>query len=208
MKWIVIALLAIATGSNGAIGQTYPRTVTTLDTMTNLLARNPIDEETILVLNRVGDTNWGPLQFWRHSKNSSAATNLSSCFTAIRTGRWMLVTNLAQATSGISGLLVNGTGEATNLVDTTTVTWSNSGGAAYATAIAPIFNGLLACVDDSTIHTLGIAKLGTNYLLSITQATNAPGPYPSSIPLSASDLSVHLMRVRLIGTNYLLEVTQ
>lgn len=207
MKWIAILLLAVATGSN-ALGQTYPRTVVALDTMTNLLARNPIDEETVLVLNRVGDTNWGPLQFWRHSKNSSASTNLTSCFTAIRTGRWMLVTNLASASSGISGLLVNGTGQATNLVDTPTVTWSSAGGAASATAIAPIFNGLLECLDDSTIHTLGIAKLGTNYLLSLTQATNAPGPYPSSIPLSASDLSIHQMRVRLVGTNYLLEVTQ
>lgn len=116
-------------------------------------------------------------------------------------------TNWPAGGSG-SDIAINGSGTASNIVDTSSVTWSLSNNVARATSIAPIFNGLLECSDDSTIHTLSVAKLGTNYLLSITQTTNAPGPYPSSIPLAASDLSVHLMGVRLVGTNYLLEVTQ
>lgn len=71
-----------------------------------------------------------------------------------------------------------------------------------------IFNGMLECLDDATVHTLTVTKIGTNYMLGVTQATNAPGPYATSIPMAADDLTTHLMRVRLVGTNYLLEITQ
>jgi hypothetical protein len=81
-------------------------------------------------------------------------------------------------------------------------TWPTNG------SISAIFNGMLECLDDTTVHTLTVTRIGTNYLLGVTQATNAPGPYATSIPVAADDLTTHLMRVRLVGTNYLLEITQ
>ena len=107
-----------------------------------------------------------------------------------------------------SDIAINGSGTASNIVDTSSVTWNLSNGVARATSVAPIFNGLMMCDDDSTSHTVYLTKLGTNYLLSVSQDLGAPGPYPSVIPLAASDLTVHQLKVKQLGTNYLLEITQ
>lgn len=199
---LAILILSVALG---AFGQSYPIPIKSVDTITNLVDLRPTDGETVSVLNKSGGTNFGPIQFFRHSKASAVATN-SNALLALDGGRWLHV-EVDGATGGGS-VSIDSTGPATNIVSTSSATWVITNGVASIVAVAPIFNGLLMCDDDSTSHSLTVAKLGTNYLLSVSQAAGAPGPYPSSIPLAASDLSLHQMGVRLVGTNYLLEISQ
>lgn len=204
-------LIAIALLIVGASAAAQPRAVYSVDTITNLAARYPTSNETVAVLNRTSTTNFGPIEFWRHAPYSTISTNATNALSAINGGRWLkTAVDVAGGTggAGISGLLVNGSGLVTNLVDSSSVTITGTNGQATFTATTLIFNGLLECLDDATVHTLTVTKLGTNYLLGVTQATNAPGPYATSIPMSADDLTTHMMRVRLVGTNYLLEITQ
>lgn len=197
--------ILILSAALGAFGQSYPIPIKSVDTITNLVALYPTDGETIAVLNRTSVTNFGVIQHFRHSKTSTVATN-SNALLARDGGRWLHV-EVDGATGGGS-VSIDSAGPATNIVSTTSATWAITNGVASIVAVAPIFNGLLMCDDDNSSHSLTVAKLGTNYLLSVSQAAGAPGPYPSSIPLAASDLSIHQMGVRLVGTNYLLELSQ
>ena len=204
-------LIAVALLVAGVSAAAQPKAVYSVDTITNLSAKYPTTGETIAVMNRTGSTNFGPVEFWRHVPSSTISTNTTNAIAALNGGRWIKTPvdgSVGTGGSGISGLLVNGSGLVTNLVDSPSVTVTGTGGQATFTATAPIFNGLLECQDDTTVHTLTVTRLGTNYLLGVTQATNAPGPYATSIPVAADDLTTHLMRVRLVGTNYLLEITQ
>lgn len=69
--------------------------------------------------------------------------------------------------------------------------------------------GVLVCQADSTVHALGVYKMGTNYLLSLVLTTNVVATnLPASIPVLAGDLTVHQLHVAKIGTNYLIGLTQ
>lgn len=203
---IAIVLMFVAFSAHA-----QPKAVYSVDTITNLAAKYPTTGETIAVMNRTGSTNFGPVEFWRHVPSSTISTNATNAIAALNGGRWIKTAvdgAGGSGGSGISGLLVNSSGLVTNLVNSPSVTIAELNGQAIFTATAPIFNGMLECPDDSTVHTLTVTRIGTNYLLGVTQATNAPGPYATSIPMAADDLTSHLMRVRLVGTNYLLEITQ
>lgn len=116
---------------------------------------------------------------------------------------------LNAAVSNRPSLNVNGLGPVSNIVDSPTTTWTVVNGQAQATSSGSSGSGLLVCSDDSTVHAIGVFKMGTNYLLSLVLTTNAPSPStPASIPLMAGDLSIHQMIVTKIGTNYLLGLSQ
>ena len=70
------------------------------------------------------------------------------------------------------------------------------------------FAGSLLCLDDSTAHLLSVAKVGTNYLLSLAQAASTTNGASESLTVLADDSTFHLLRARKVGTNYLLELTQ
>lgn len=70
------------------------------------------------------------------------------------------------------------------------------------------FNGTLTCLDDNTVHTLGLTLVGTNYLLSINQVAADPLLFPTSFAITADDLTTHLILIAKIGTNYTIEITQ
>ena len=116
------------------------------------------------------------------------------------------------AVSNRPNLSVNGNGPVSNIVDTASLAWVVSNGVARATASGSSgspWSSLIVCQEDSSVHAIGVYKMGTNYLLSLVAATNAPlSGVPSSIPVAAGDLSVHQIYVAKLGTNYLIGLTQ
>jgi len=74
---------------------------------------------------------------------------------------------------------------------------------------AVMVTGQLLCTDDLTVHQLGVVKLGTNYLLSLTYVTGvSTSTVPTSFTMLAADATSHALAVRKLGTNYLLELSQ
>lgn len=115
------------------------------------------------------------------------------------------------SSGGGGSLAVNGTGQVTNLVNSATVTITAAGGSASFAATPALFNGLLICPDDDTTHALSIAKIGTNYLLEISQETNLPGqsliglPAPAIEVVQTTDLArVFIPNANGLATEYLL----
>lgn len=201
---IAIVLMFVAFSAHA-----QPKAVYSVDTITNLASRFPTTGETVAVLNKTSLTNFGPVQFWRHAPYSSATPNGTNVITAINGGRWTLVAvDGISSGAGISGLLVNGSGMVTNLVSSPTVEVSQANGQASFTSIATVFNGYIECRDDSTVHDVSVVKIGSNYLLGISQSTNVATAPKSLYFECQEDSTIHAMSVVKIGSNYLLGISQ
>lgn len=149
------------------------RSVVSVNTVSDLLARYAASGETVMVLNQDGST-YGPSVWYKHIPGGGYPAG-EGVYDALPAGQWVAV--------------VSPEG-------------SGGGGAVMVT-------GQLLCTDDLTVHQLGVVKLGTNYLLSLTYVTGvSTSTTPTSFTLLAADATSHALAVRKLGTNYLLELSQ